>query len=631
MHEIAWSPSEEQRTGANVTAFMAKHGLGSYEELRAAWTADTAWFWGTMADELGIHWFTRPDATVDLSRGVPVTRWFPGGVTNLVSSCVDRHEPGLLAYVWEGEGGAVSRMTFGELSDLVSRIAGQLRALGVRRNDRVGLYLPLLPEAFACIYACAKLGAIAVPMFSGFGTAAIAARLADAGASVLVTAESFERRGREIPMREIAEEAARASGVETVLVCPRPDSGTWDAVITGDPVHEAEPVPSDHPYLIAYTSGTTGKPKGAVHTHTGLPLKSATETLFHCDQREGELLCWLTDLGWIMAPLTMAGAGLTARPLLLYDGAPDHPGPARVRQLIDRHEVAIFGTSPTYIRSLMGRNDHGFETSPASLRILCSTGEAWNEAPWWWYFERVGGGRCPVVNVAGGTEAGSLLGVLPIRPLKPCSFNSTCVGIDAAVLSADGSEAGPGEVGELVVKQPWPGMTKSFWKDDERYLESYWSRWPEVWVHGDFASRDDTGNWWLHGRSDDTMMVAGKRVGPAEVESALVKHEDVVEAAAIGVPDELKGETIWCFVVPPEGASIDEAELRSFVGAQLGKAFTPKRVLAVRGLPRTRNGKVLRRAIRAAVTGDSQGDLSSLEDMGAIAALESVIRSAKHV
>ena len=631
LHETAWTPSEEQRTGANIARFMSKHGLGSYAELRAAWTADAAWFWGTMADELGIHWFERPHTTLDVSRGVAWARWFPGGITNVVSSCVDRHDPESLAYVGEGEEGDVSRMTFGELSDLVSRIAGELRRLGVRREDRVGLYLPLTPEAYACMYACAKIGAVAVPMFSGFGVAAIVARLQDAGASVLISADAFLRRGKVIPMREIAEAAARESGVEQLIVWPRLGEGSWDAVLAADPVREAEPVPADHPFLIAYTSGTTGKPRGAVHTHAGFPLKTATETFFHCDQRDGELLCWLTDLGWIMAPLTMAGAGLTGRPLFLYDGAPDHPTPGRVRELIDRHELAILGASPTYVRALMGQPDHGFDTSPSSLRILCSTGEAWNEVPWWWYFERVGGGRCPVVNVAGGTEAGSFLGVLPIRPLKPCSFNSTCVGVDAAVYRADGSEAEPGEVGELVVRQPWPGMTKSFWNDDERYLDSYWSRWPDVWVHGDWASRDADGNWWLHGRSDDTMMIAGKRVGPAEVESALVKHDAVIEAAAIGVPDELKGESIWCFVVAPRDVSIDEDDLRSFVGTQLGKAFTPRRVIAVSLLPRTRNGKVLRRAIRAVVTGESQGDLSSLDNPGAIAEIQSAVESTAHV
>jgi acetyl-CoA synthetase len=618
--DVVWRPGDDFLRNSNIARFMQRHGFESYDALRTAWTEHAVDFWSKVADDLGVVWYEPPAAALEPESG-PWARWFKGGRTNLVASCVDRHDPQQVAYVWEGEEGAVRRMTFGELSTLVGRIAGGLRASGVRQGNVVGLFLPLAPEAYAALYACAKIGAIALPLFSGFGPDAIASRLRHAEARVLITADGSLRRGRTIDMRAAAQAAARSAGVETVVVWPRLAEGDWEAFLDAPPVADPEPLPGEHPFMLAYTSGTTGRPKGAVHTHAEFPLKVATETLYHLDQREGELLFWQTDLGWIMAPLTMIGAGLTGRPLFLYDGAPDHPTPARVAEMLERHRIALYGTSPTFIRALMGRDDHGFDGDPRSLRVLGSTGEPWNDAPWRWYFERVGGGRCPVVNVAGGTEAGSLLGVLPIRPVKPCSFNTPCVGVDADVVDADGSPLGPGEVGELVVRRPWPGRTHGFWKEDERYLETYWQRWPQLWAHGDWASRDADGFWYLHGRSDDTMMIAGKRVGPAEVETVLVDHKDVTEAAAVGVPDELKGEAIWCFVVAARDSIGLEDELKELVGERLGRPFIPARIVLVVSLPKTRNGKVVRRALRATAAGEHPGDLSALEDPAALETL----------
>jgi acetyl-CoA synthetase len=613
--ETRWLPDDDFLHNSNIARFAARHALDSYESLRHAWLEDPAWFWGTVAEDFGISWYEEPDKVLDLSRGNAWPRWFPGGVTNLVEWCIERHDPMRLAYLWEGEEGAVRSMNFGELSTLVARIAGGLRAAGVVRGDRVGLFMPLVPEALASMFACAKIGAICVPMFSGYAAEPVAARLRHTRAKVLLSADGFYRRGEAMDMRTVAEEAARAAPtVERVVLFPRLGVGDWESFLDAEPVADPQPVPSDHAFLIAYTSGTTGLPKGAVHAHAGFPLKAATETGYHLDQRDGDLMFWMTDIGWIVAPLMSVGTALHGNPLFLYDGAPDHPTASRIAELVESHSARIFGTSPTFIRALMRRSDHRFERSPPSLRVLGSTGEPWNDAPWIWFFERVGGSRCPVINLSGGTEAGSLLGALPIRPLKPSSFNSSCVGVDTDLFDDNGSPAAPRELGELVVKQPWPGQTQSFWADESRYLASYWRRWPDVWTHGDWGTRDEDGFWWLHGRSDDTMVVGGKRIGPAEIESVLAAHEAVVESAAVGVPDELKGEALWCFVVVRHTSDGIEEELRALVSDRLGKPFSPERVVVVPSLPRTRNAKIIRRAITAAVAGVDAGDLSSLEN-----------------
>jgi acetyl-CoA synthetase len=628
--DAAWHPSDDFLTNSSLARLTARLGFGYYEELRRASIEDVEWFWGAVAEDVGFQWLEQPERVLDRSRGNAWPEWFPHGVTNLVLSCVDRHDPARLAYLWEGEEGTVRAMSFGELSELVSAVAGGLRARGVRAGDRVGLYLPLVPEALASLYACAKVGAVAVPMFSGFAPEAVAARLRLAEAKLLVTADGFFRRGKSVDLGRAAVEAASAAPmVEHVAVFPRLGEGNWEAFLDAEPVRDAEPVPSNHPFLLAFTSGTTGAPKGAVHTHAGLPLKAATEVAYHADQRDGELFFWMTDLGWIVAPLIALGTGMLGRPMFLYDGAADHPRPSRVAELVGRHSVAILGASPTWARSLMRRSDHGFDEPPASLRVLASSGEPWSDVAWRWFFERVGGSRCPIVNLAGGTEAGSLLGVVPLRPLKACSFNSHCLGVDVDVVGADGQPVAPGELGELVVRQPWVGQTRGFWRDDDRYLATYWNRWPGVWAHGDWASRDAAGFWYLHGRSDDTINVAGKRVGPAEVESVLAGDPRIADCAAIGVPHAVKGEAIWCFVVLTGVQEGDvEEELRSLVAARLGRAFTPERVVPVAQLPRTRSAKVVRRAVRAAVTGANVGDVSSLENPDAIDEIRRVLAEA---
>jgi acetyl-CoA synthetase len=636
--EVIWTPTEEYVERANVTRFMRAHGIGSYEELVKRSRDDIEWFWDAVVKDLGIEFFEPYERVLDLSRGKPWATWFVGGRINQAHNCLDRwaeRTPEAPALIWEGEDGSVRRVTYAELRAMTDRLAHGLRDLRVGRGDRVGIFMPLAPETVAATLACAKLGAIYLPIFSGYAADAVATRLRDAEARVLLTADGFLRRGSVVRMKETADEAAAASPtVARVVVWPRlgrddlPWDGRrdvgWDELVAGRPDRfEAEPLDSEHPLFIAYTSGTTGRPKGAVHVHGGVLVKLASEVAYQVDLHPDELLFWVTDLGWIMGPWELIGAGALGASVLLYEGAPNHPGPDRLWALVERHRVNVLGVSPTLVRALIPAGEEPVRRHDlSSLRILGSTGEPWNPDPYLWFFREVGGGRCPIINISGGTEVGAcFLSPLPITSLKPCTLRGPALGMDVDVFGPDGRPVGPGEVGELVCRKPWPGMTRGLWRDPERYLDTYWRRWPDVWVHGDWASVDEDGFWFLHGRSDDTLNVAGKRLGPAEVESALATHPSVAESAAVGVPDEVKGEVIWCFVVPRPGAEVGPPlaeELAETVAARLGKAFRPERVVFVPELPKTRSAKIMRRTIRAVVLGQDPGDLSSLENPGAL-------------
>ena len=647
MEGVLWSPSPEYVERANVTRFMRAQGIGNYDELVARSVGDIAWFWDAVVRDLGISFLSPYERVLDISRGVEWATWFTGGKTNLAHQCVDvwaDRTPEAMAVIWEGEDGEVRSVTYRQLRELTDRLAHGLRSLGVGQRDTVGIFLPMAIETVAAVMACSKLGAIWVPIFSGFGPEAVAARLADAGAKVLITADGSLRKGQPVPMKEIADHAVDEAGcVEHLLVWARLDNvGSswngardvrWEELIELQPGHfDTEPLDSEQPLFIGYTSGTTGKPKGVLHVHAGFLVKIAEEVAYQVDLHADEVLHWVTDLGWIMGPWEIVGALALGSTVLLTEGAPNHPGPDRLWGTVERHGVTTLGVSPTLIRALIPSGTEAVTSHDLSrLRILASTGEPWNPEPYRWLFEEVGGSRCPIINLSGGTEVGAcFLSPLPITQLKSCTLRGPALGMDVDVWGPDGVPVPHGQVGELVCKQPWPAMTRGVWGDDERYLDTYWRRFPGVWVHGDWATIDQDGFWFLHGRSDDTLNVAGKRLGPAEVESALASHASVAESAAVGVPDEVKGETIWCFVVMKPGVDRSDElawELRTTVADQLGKSFAPSKVLFVDELPKTRSAKIVRRAIRASAIGEDPGDLSSIENPSAVAGIADAVNA----
>jgi len=620
-------------------------------------TTDIAWFWNTVLCELSIQFYKPYSHVVDLSQGKPWAKWCVNGEMNIVHNMLDKYAgteiDNRLAIKSEIEHGTTRALTYEELRGQVNKMAASLHSLGLGKGDAIGVFMPMVSEIVIAMLAIIKIGGIFLPLFSGFGAAAIVSRLNDAEAKALCTAYGNYRRGKFCAMKPIADEAAAQIPTLKHLIVleqtagdavsvPSKETGkvlslpykthSWHTLLnqTSNIEHQTCVTSAEDPMMIIYTSGTTGKPKGAVHTHCGFPIKSAQDMWMGLDLHPDETLFWMTDMGWMMGPWEVFGTLLLGATMMLYDGAPDFPAPDRVWALVDRHKVTALGISPTLIRALRRHGDeivHRHDLS--SLRKFASTGEPWNPDPWMWLFQNVGRERLPIINYSGGTEiSGGIVMGNVLTPMKPCAFSGPLPGMAADVVDENGKSI-RGKVGELVIREPWIGMTRSFWKDRQRYFDAYWSRFPDVWMHGDWAAVDDDGLWYILGRSDDTIKIAGKRVGPAEVESILVAHPQVSEAAAVGVPDPIKGEALVCFCVLKKDANGDmdastalrtslAAELKGNVARDLGKALAPRDVFFVPDIPKTRNAKVMRRVVRAAYIGEKLGDTSALENPAAL-------------
>lgn len=643
--KVVWQPNRQWMRDSNLQRFMDRHGIADYAELYRRSIADIGWFWEAVLTDLDIRFYRPYDQIVDLSEGVQFPRWCTEGLMNIAYNCLDKWQSSAvadrIALRWEGEEGQTRSFTYRQLYEEVNRCANALRQLGLGKGNAIGLFMPMIPELAIAFLAIVKIGGVILPLFSGYGPGAVATRLADADARALVTVDGLFRRQKMVPLKTVADEALKqVPSVKHVIVVNRAGSKEipwtanrdhrWEDLVPGQAAEaETERTSAEDVVMVIYTSGTTGRPKGAVHTHCGFPVKSAQDMFHPMDLKAGETIYWMTDMGWMMGPWEVFGSLLIGATMVFYDGAPDFPDVDRLWKLVADHNITHLGVSPTLIRALKA---HG--TAPLSkhdiscLRMVGSTGSPWDPESWLWLFKNVLESRKPIINYSGGTEiSGGIVCGNFFQPLKPCSFSGPVVGMDADVVDEEGKPL-RGAVGELVVRQPWIGMTRGFWKDRQRYLESYWSRWENVWVHGDFAAIDADGLWYILGRSDDTIKVAGKRLGPAEVEAIINAHEAVTESAAIAVPHPVKDNevVVFCVLRDPDGG--DEKlrkELMELVTSELGKPLKPKAIKFTRALPKTRNAKVMRRVIRAAFLGDDPGDLSSLEDPATVEAIRQAL------
>lgn len=616
MRDIVHRPDDEFVKSTNIYKFLQKHGFDTYDDAHTQSVRRQSWFWEQVIEETGIEFFDQYDQVVDTGSPVEYREWFGGGRYNLVHDALDKHvrrgDGDAVALVWEDETEATREVTYRELYDQANRVANALRTQGVEQGDRVLVYVPNVPEAVAILYGACKLGAIPVPLFSGYGVDSVAKRIERTNPTVAFVADGYRHSGTVVTQKETFDQAAaRVGGVECVIVLENAESTVelqqgrdvaWeDAVASASPRFETIPLPTDATGMLLFTSGTTGEPKGTVHTHVGLATKFAKDLYFDFDFRPDDRLFWITDVGWIMGPWSIVGAHLLGGSAVLYSGAISTPDKSHLWRLLERHEVTTFGLSPTAIREL--RNDTSHVASRydlESLRMLGSTGEPWDETSWHWFYEHVGDEQLPIINVSGGTEAGGhFLAPSPIQTLTPCTVGQPTLGVDADIVDENGESVGQNRRGYLVLRNSLPSLTRGFWGNDDRYPDAFWGRWDGLWDHGDWAEQDGDGFWYLYGRADDIINISGRKIAPAEIEDVLNSHDCVEEAVAVGVGDERT--QIETYVVLRESFGQEDVEptLATRVGEELGKPFQPRNVNVVDTLPKTQSGKLRRQSFES--------------------------------
>lgn len=628
-NNFAWQPTREVIDRSRILSFMKQHGFegedrAGYEAFNRRAIADPEWYYREAIADLGVEFLSPFSRVRDESKGKQHPQWFVDGKINIAHLAAIRHAEGPLAskeaVVYEGDSGQRRSLTYAQLATEVRHLAANLTRLGVTRGDRVLLFMPVVPEAAVAFLAVSYLGAISVPTFSGYAPDAIATRLRESEAVAMITADGTTRRGGVVDLKRTADEALKsAPTVKSVIVVrhlgsdvPMQDGRDvyYDELdISAPPVDLVETDAND-PYTIIYTSGTTGKPKGIILSQGGFAMKTASDFGYGYDVTSDDVVGWISDLGWLVGPKMVTGPLQLGATMVMIEGVPTYPEPNRLWQVIERNKITIQGVAPTGVRALKAAG--GEALNMPSLRAFISSGEAADEPTWRWLFEKVGHGKRPIINFTGGTEVGGgILISYAFLPSPPAAFTAALPGVDADVFDEIGKPV-VGQVGELVLRNTFPGQTHSFWKDDERYLDTYWGRWDGIWVHGDLAGVDDSGSWMLYGRSDDTMKISGRRVGPAEIEAALLRDDRIADVAVIGVDDPARGQRAVAFAVLREHEGVDLTDLQAAATRNVGKGFAPT-IYVVRSLPKTKNGKVMRRMIRARFLGQDFGDTSAFD------------------
>jgi acetyl-CoA synthetase len=627
-----WYPPKDLVDTANVTRLIEMLGSKSYRELVSKSITDLEWFWGKLPGWLGIEWFNDPRETMDASKGPMWTRWYIGATLNITYNCVDRHvkngEGSKTAFIWQGENGAVEEYSYSRLKSRVDKLANRLVELGVGKGDNVLLYTTMIPDMVAGFYAALKVGAAVAPVFSGFAPSSVAERIDASKAKVIISVDGYYRRGRRITLMDNLRMALNMSRHKPVAVVYSRRLGLNRKLMDGEywmdelergarPSFEPVEVSGEDIALLMYTSGTTGKPKGIQIRQHGALLMPMKDVYFNMDLKPGDRFLWVTDIGWMMGPWQIIGVNGLGGTHVIVEGAINYPEKTRLLDLIDRLRITQFGFAATVARLLKKDVSNSLEQYDlSSIRTFGNTGEPIDRDTWNWVMYQLGRAERPLINLSGGTDMfGPIVLPSPVVPLKPSTLWGPGLGCDVDVFN-DNGEPVRGEVGYLVLKKPIPSLTWGFFGEPpDRYIETYWSRFPGVWYHGDWALIDGDGYWFILGRADDVIKVAGKRIGSAEIEDIVNSHPDVAESACVGVPDKVKGEVIACFVVPKAlGAGDLRDEVKSLVKEKLGKPFEPKYVVVVDDLPRTRSGKILRRIIRGMVRGQTLRDESILEN-----------------
>jgi len=597
--------------------------MSSWYQLIERANSDIEWYWNAVIEDLDIEWYRKYDRTYDSAAGIPWTKWFVNGKCNIIVNAIDRHvkkRPDKVAYIFANEHSS-RKITYRELDEQVSRLAGALAAAGVKKGDVIAIYLPNIPEAFYALFACSKIGAVHTTIFSGFSANALHSRLVNSKAKLLITADTSWRRGEEINLATQWQKAVQYTNVSRILTV----GGNYDDFIRNATSVKTEVMDSEDPLFILYTSGTTGDPKGTLQVHGGFTVVAAQQSAYLIDMKSEDVLFWYADIGWITGQVWVVyGSAIIGGTALVYDDALDYPTADTWCRLIEDHKVSIFGAAPTAIRLFMKNNVQASRYDFQSLRILTATGEPINAEAWSWYFENVGKKRCPVINLSGGTEiGGAILSVLPVMPLKPCTVGCPIPGFDADVFDDAAKRVSEGY---LVIKKPWPSMTRGLLDNPERFIDTYWSKYRGVWYHGDIVLVNSDGLWFIQGRADDVIKVAGHRIGAAEVEAAAVSHPAVAEAIAVGRPDELKGEAVIVCIVVKDGYkadSVNAEEIIKRVEESIGRFARPQEVRIVSELPKTRTGKLVRRLVKAKIAGSKLADLdlSTIENPWSISGI----------